>query len=34
VCREPPEYFVCHNGTDKTVTPDFMWIDKWDGLNG
>jgi len=28
VCREPPEYFVCHNGTDKTVTPDFMYVDR------
>jgi hypothetical protein len=30
VCREPSKYFVCHNGTDRDVQPDLMWID-WRG---
>ena len=28
VCRETSRYFVCHNGTGKLVTTDFMWINK------
>jgi hypothetical protein len=30
VCRESSKYFVCHNGTDRDVQPDLMWID-WRG---
>jgi hypothetical protein len=30
VCREPSKYFVCHNGTDRDVQSDLMWID-WRG---
>ena len=32
VCRETSKYFVCHNGTGKTVTTDFMWINKQGAL--
>ena len=28
VCRETSRYFVCHNGTGKLVTTDFMWINR------